>query len=292
MTVSVSIILTHTITGLTIGMVYFLIAVGLSIILGVMNIVNLAHGSFFMLGSYVAFTLINNHLGFWLALVLSVLITTLFGALVERLLLRKVYGNHLEQVLLTFGITIIMVDIVKWVWGTETFMIKSPAILDFTVSLGGGQMIPAYRFFVLASGIVIAFVLWYVDSRTRIGAIIRAGVDDKEMVGALGINVGFVFTLVFAFGAGMASLGGALGGPLFGLYPDLGFEVLVTSLIVVVIGGLGSWKGSFIAAIVIGLIETWGTVLMPSSTMMIVFLLMIAVLMFKPSGLMGRKGVI
>jgi branched-chain amino acid transport system permease protein len=163
-----------------------------------------------------------------------------------------------------------------------------PGLLDGSISFGD-TAIPIYRLFVVLFECFLALLLWYLEARTRIGAIIRAGVDDREMVGALGIPVGFVFTGVFAFGAGLAGLSGVLGGPLIGMYTGMDSEILVTSLIVVVIGGLGSWKGSLIGAVLIGIIETLGKVWFPSLSMLIVFLLMMVVLIIRPNGLLGRE---
>jgi branched-chain amino acid transport system permease protein len=289
--VSFSLLLAQILTGLTFGMLYFLIAVGLSIILGVMNVVNLAHGSMFVLGAYIAFSFIGTGINFWLALVLALLISALIGVVIERLLLRRAYGKPLEQALLTFGLAFVMADVMKWIWGTTLYRIATPSLLNFSIDLGSVAF-PAYRLFIVVVGVIIALILWYMESKTRIGAIIRAGVDDREMVSALGINVGAVFTGVFVFGAIIAALGGVLGGPVLGMYPGLDFSVLVTSLIVVVIGGLGSWKGSFVAAILVGLIETIGNIWFPALSMFLIFLVMILVLMIKPSGLFGRGEVL
>lgn len=283
-----SIISVQLLTGLAYGMLYFMIAAGLTIILGVMNVVNLAHGTLFMLGTYIAFTFISQQFNFWVALLLSVILTAVLGIVIERLLIRRVYGKELEQVLLTFGLNFIIADTAKWYWGTEMQTIAVPAFLD--TSLAVGEMVfPVYRLFVVLIGCLLAVLLWYLETKTRIGAIIRAGVDDRSMVGALGINVGLVFTGVFAFGAALAGLSGVLGGPLIGMYIGMDSEILVTSLIVVVVGGLGSWKGSFIGAIIIGLIETLGKVWFPSLSMLIVFLLMMIVLIIRPQGLFGRE---
>ena len=285
---SLSIFSVQLLTGLAYGMLYFMIAAGLTIILGVMNVVNLAHGTLFMLGAYIAFTFIHLKTGFWTAILLTILVTTLFGIIIERFLIRQVYGKELEQVLLTFGLSFIIADSIKWIWGTEIQTIAIPALLDFSLSIGS-MVFPVYRLFIVMVGVGIALFLWYFESRTRIGAIIRAGVDDRSMVSALGINVGLVFTGVFAFGAGLAGLSGVLGGPLIGMYTGMDAEILVTSLIVVVIGGLGSWKGSFIAAILIGLIETFGKIWFPSLSMLIIFILMMIVLLIRPQGLFGKE---
>jgi len=285
---SLSIFSVQLLTGLAYGMLYFMIAAGLTIILGVMNIVNLAHGTLFLLGSYMAFTFMNQQFSFWIALLLSVAVTAVIGIIIEKLFIRQIYGKEFEQVLLTFGLAFVIADTAKWIWGTEPQTMAVPALLDSSISIGP-MVFPFYRLFVVLIGCLLALLLWYFESKTRIGAIIRAGVDDRAMVSALGINVGVVFTGVFAFGAGLAALSGVLGGPLIGMYTGMESDILVTSLIVVVIGGLGSWKGSFIGAILIGLIETFGKIWFPSLSMLIVFLLMVVVLIIRPQGLFGRE---
>lgn len=285
---SLSIFSVQLLTGLAYGMLYFMIAAGLTIILGVMNVVNLAHGALFMIGAYIAFTFISLETGFWTALVLTVIISAILGIIIERFLIRQVYGKELEQVLLTFGLSFIIADSTKWIWGTEIHTIVIPALLDQSLTVGS-MVFPVYRLFIVLIGLGIAFFLWYFESRTRVGAIIRAGVDDRLMVSALGINVGLVFTGVFAFGAALAGLSGVLGGPLIGMYTGMDAEILVTSLIVVVIGGLGSWKGSLIGAVLIGLIETFGKIWFPSLSMLIIFILMMIVLLIRPQGLFGKE---
>ncbi|ADI27032.1 branched-chain amino acid ABC transporter permease [Geobacillus sp. C56-T3] len=275
-------------TGVAYGMLYFMIAAGLTIILGVMNVVNLAHGTLFMLGAYIAFTFINEELNFWIALFLAVFLTAIFGLFLEKWLIKHVYGKELEQVLLTFGLSFIIADAVEWIWGTEMHTLPVPDLLSGSLAIGSTAF-PLYRLFVVLVGCLLALLLWYLETKTRIGAIIRAGVDDRAMVSALGINVGLVFTGVFAFGAALAGLSGVLGGPLIGMYTGMDSEILVTSLIVVVIGGLGSWKGSFIGAIAIGVIETLGKVWFPSLSMLTVFLIMMIVLIIRPQGLFGRE---
>ncbi|NNU82840.1 branched-chain amino acid ABC transporter permease [Geobacillus sp. BMUD] len=283
-----SAILAQLLTGVAYGMLYFMIAAGLTIILGVMNVVNLAHGTLFMLGAYIAFTFINDELSFWISLLLAVFLTAVLGLVLEKWLIKPVYGKELEQVLLTFGLSFIIADTVEWIWGTEMHTLPTPDLLSGSLSIGSTEF-PVYRLFVVLVGCLLAWLLWYLETKTRIGAIIRAGVDDRAMVSALGVNVGLVFTGVFAFGAALAGLSGVLGGPLIGMYTGMDNEILVTSLIVVVIGGLGSWKGSFIGAIAVGVIETFGKVWFPSLSMLIVFLIMMMVLIVRPQGLFGRE---
>lgn len=283
-----TILMTQILTGLAYGMLLFMISVGLSVIFGLMNVVNLAHGAFYVLGVYIAFSLMNMQLGFWLALLLGTLAVAAIGVVVERLLLARSYGNELNEVLLTFGIAFVLADVVRTVWGTNPRALEEPAALAFRVAFAGIQF-PAYRLFVVVVGLLVAVLLWYFETRTRIGAVVRAGVDDREMVGALGINITAVFAGVFAFGTALAALGGILGGPIVGMYPDQGFDVLVVALIVVVLGGLGTWKGAFAGALLVGMVETLGRVYFPSLSLVIVFLLMAVVLLLKPSGLFGRS---
>ena len=284
----VTTLVTQVLTGLAYGMLLFMISVGLSVIFGLMNVVNLAHGAFYVVGVYVAFTLMEVGLGFWLALILGTLAVAVLGVLTERFLLARTYGNELNEVLLTFGLAFILADMVRLIWGTNPQTLAEPAALSFRVAFAGVEF-PAYRLFVVLVGCLVAALLWYFETRTRIGAIVRAGVDDREMVSALGINVTLVFAGVFAFGAGLAAFGGILGGPILGMYPDQGFDVLVVALIVVVLGGLGTWKGAFAGAVLVGMVETMGRIYFPSLSLVIVFLLMAVVLLIRPSGLFGRS---
>ena len=284
----VTTLVTQLLTGLAYGMLLFMISVGLSVIFGLMNVVNLAHGAFYVVGVYVAFTLMETGLGFWAALVLGTLAVAVLGVLTERFLLSQTYGNELNEVLLTFGLAFILADLVRLIWGTNPQTLSQPEALSFTVAFAGVEF-PAYRLFVVLVGCLVAALLWYFETRTRVGAIVRAGVDDREMVSALGINVTLVFAGVFAFGAGLAAFGGILGGPILGMYPDQGFDILVVALIVVVLGGLGTWKGAFAGAVLVGMVETMGRIYFPSLSLVIVFLLMAVVLLIRPSGLFGRS---
>lgn len=272
--------------GLTYGMLLFMISVGLSVIFGLMGIINLAHGVFFVVGAYLALSVLGVGANFLIALIVAMVAMAVFGVLTERLLLFSSYGNELSQVLLTFGLAFILADIIKMIWGNRLQTLPAPSVLDFSVTLGGVTF-PTYRLVVVIVGCLLAVLLWYLETRTRIGAIIRAGVDDREMVAALGINVTLVFAGVFAFGAALAGLGGVLGGPILGMYPDMGFEILVLSMIVVVLGGLGTWKGAFVGGILVGMVEILGQAYFPSLSLVIVFLLMALVLLIRPTGLFG-----
>jgi len=284
---NLSILLFQILTGLAYGMLLFMMAAGLTIIFGLLNVVNLAHGALFMVGGYVAFAFTKEHVNFWLALVIAVMIMAIIGVLIERFLLGRMYGKELEQVLLTFGLIYILTDTAKWIWGSTPRSIPIPEILDFSIPLGIVAF-PAYRLFVVAVGILIAILLWYIETKTRVGAIVRAGVDDRHMLSALGINFKLVFASVFAFGAGMAGLSGVLGAPILGLYTGMDADVLLLSLVIVVIGGLKTWKGAFVSAILVGLVDTLGQVWFPQFSMVVIFVLMVIVLIIKPSGLFGK----
>jgi branched-chain amino acid transport system permease protein len=277
----------HILNGLAYGMLLFMIAAGLSIIFGLMNIVNLAHGAFYLAGVYIAYSFVKQGLGFWLSLLVSIIIVTILGILMEKLLLERVYGKELEQVLLTFGLSFIFADMVKWIWGTSPMTLPVPKAFDFSMNLGI-MMFPAYRIFVIFIGCLFAVLLWYMENKTRVGAMIRAGVDDREMLSALGINIKVVFTSIFAVGAALAGISGVLGGPIMGMYVGIDSEILISSLVIVVVGGLGTWKGAFIGAILIGIVDTLGRVWFPSFTMAMVFAIMIIVLLIRPNGLFGR----
>jgi branched-chain amino acid transport system permease protein len=280
-------LLMHILNGLAYGMLLFMIAAGLSIIFGLMRVVNLAHGAFYLAGVYTAYSFVKQSMGFWPSLIVSVIIVAILGVLMEKLLLERVYGKELEQVLLTFGLSFIFADLVKWIWGSSPLTLPVPQALDVTMNLGVIQF-PAYRIFVIFIGCLLAVLLWYMENKTRIGAIIRAGVDDREMLSALGINIKVVFTCIFAVGAALAGLSGVLGGPILGMYVGIDSEILVLSLVIVVVGGLGTWKGAFIGAILVGVADTLGRVWFPSFTMAMVFAIMIVVLLMKPNGLFGR----
>ncbi|MCM3692587.1 branched-chain amino acid ABC transporter permease [Neobacillus niacini] len=277
----------NTLSGLTYGMLLFLMASGLSIVFGLMRIINLAHGSFFLFGSYVAYAMISRGMNFWLALLLSTICVTVLALLLEKFLISRFHGNEASQVLLTLGLIFVIGDITLWIWGGDFLSIPVPSILDFSFAISESSF-PIYRLFVIAIGIICAVLLWYFETKTKVGMIIRAGVDDMEMVGALGFNIKLIFSAVFLFGAALAAIGGVLSGPILGMYPKMEFEILVNSLVIVLIGGLGSWKGAFIGAILIGIIDSFGKIYLPDVSVLLIFVVMVIVLMFKPTGLFGR----
>jgi branched-subunit amino acid ABC-type transport system permease component len=274
--------------GLAYGVLLFLLSVGLTLIFGMLDVVNLAHGSFYMLGAYAGLTLIGATGSFWIALLLAPLLVGGIGALLERVCLRPLYRRPpLDQVLLTFGFIYLFEDLVKWIWGGRIRSIPPPDLFKGSVTVFGAT-IPSYRLFVIAFGLAVAVLLWLLIERTRLGAIIRAGVFDAEMTAGLGIDIHRVFTAVFAFGAALGGLSGVIAGPIQSAYPAMGASILIPALIVVVVGGLGSLKGSLAGSLIIGQAETFGKAWLPDSAMLIIYVVMALVVLLRPQGLFGR----
>jgi branched-subunit amino acid ABC-type transport system permease component len=274
--------------GLAYGVLLFLLSVGLTLIFGMLDVVNLAHGSYYMLGAYAGLSVIAAMGSFWLALLVAPLVVALVGAAVERTCLRPLYRRGpLDQVLLTFGLIYVFEDFVKWIWGGRIRSIPTPALFSGSVTVLGAT-IPSYRLFVIGVGLAMALVLWAIIEKTRLGAIIRAGVFDPEMTAGMGIDIDRVFTGVFAFGAGLAGLSGVIAGPIQSAYPPMGASILVPALIVVVVGGLGSLKGSLAGSLIIGQAETFGKAWLPGASMLIIYVVMALVLLLRPQGLFGR----
>jgi branched-subunit amino acid ABC-type transport system permease component len=275
--------------GLAFSLLLFLLAAGLSLIFGMMDVVNLAHGSFFLLGTYAGLTIVRATGSFWLALLITPIVIGALGLFVERYLIRTLYQRSpLDQVLLTFGLAFMLMDIAKWIWGADVLALPPPAFLDGSVPILGGQF-PRYRLFVIAAGLALAAVLFFINARTQVGAILRAGVADREMVSGLGIDIVRVFAIVFAVGVGLAGLSGIVAGPIYSAFPGLDFQVLITTLIVVVVGGMGTFKGAFWGSLLIGEAQTFGQALFPDFALFLVFAIMAAVLLIKPAGLFGAR---
>lgn len=277
--------------GLVSGMLLFIMAAGLSLIFGQMNVINLSHGAFYLLGGYVGLTMVRQFDNFWLALVIAPIFVALLGVLLERFLLRRLYGaqHHLEQVLLTFGLALVASDLVQWYWGANAESVPPPPLLAGQLPIFGLQF-PIYRLSLLGFGLLLAGAMWLFLERTRIGAIVRAGVSDAELVGGLGINIQLVFAGVFAVGTALAALAGVVGAPILSLYPALDFEILILTLVVVVVGGLGTLKGAFWGALLIGMADTFGKALAPQFSLFLIFAVMAIVLLIRPSGLFGLEG--
>ncbi|MBV8718700.1 MAG: branched-chain amino acid ABC transporter permease [Chloroflexi bacterium] len=275
--------------GIAYGLLLFLLAAGLSLIFGMMDVVNLAHGSFFMLGAYIGYTAAKASHNFWLALVVAPIAVGVLGVGIEVLLLKRLYRRPLlDQVILTFGLSFMAAELVKIIWGTNELVLQPPDIFSGPVTILGNTY-PVYRLFVIAIGLLIAFALWLIERRTRIGAIVRAGVADRQMVAGLGVNIGAVFTGVFAFGAALAAFGGVVAGPVLSLFPGVDAQVLINALIVVVVGGMGSLTGAFWGGLLIGIAVTFLTILVPAIALVLTFLVMGLILLVRPNGLFGMK---
>lgn len=280
--------LIQVLNGISYGLLLFLIASGLSLIFGLMGVINLAHGSFYMMGTYVGIEIFRLTGSFTLSLIVAALAVAVIGGLVERIFLSKLYKQELDQVLLTFGFAYIFTDLCKWFWGGTPKSLPKPSLLDRSITIFGNDF-PVYRLALIAVGVIIAIVLQLFLEKTRTGMIIRAGVDDKEMVGGMGINIKLYFTGIFILGALLAAIGGVVGGPVIGAYVGMDTDILVLALAVVVVGGLGTLKGAFWGSLLIGLIETFGKVFLPNYSIVTVYAAMVLILIFKPQGLFGKE---
>jgi len=275
--------------GLVYGVLLFLMAAGLSLIFGLLNVVSLAHGSFFMLGAFFGLAIFKATGSFWLALVIAPIPVIALGVLLELLFLRPLYRRgHMDQVLLTFGFTFVFLDLVQTVWGRMVLRLPAPDALQGIVHIGLGAF-SAYRLFLIGFGFVIALLLWLLLERSRVGAMVRAGVDNAAMAAGLGANVPALFTGIFGFGVALAALGGIAAAPVLGLYPGMDSEILIPAFIVIVIGGMGSLRGAFIGSLLIGIADTFGKAYFQSIALFLIYLAMVAVLLIRPQGLFGIK---
>ncbi len=276
--------------GLQYGMLLFLLAAGLSLIFGMLDVINFAHGTFYMLGAYIGLTVVRETGSFWLALLTAPLAVALAGALVEPGLLRRLRGsrNRLAQVLLTFGLALVGDEVVKLVWGADIRTIAPPPALAGSTALFDITF-PTYRLFVIGLGAAAALLLFVFIERSRLGAVVRAGVADPVMVSAMGIDIGRVLTLVFALGVGLAAAAGVVAGPVLAAYPGMGTDILTRTFIIVVIGGMGSLRGCAAASLLVGEAETFGQALLPKAAMALIYLLMVGVLLARPAGLFGGR---
>lgn len=285
--------------GITLGALYFLVAAGFTLIFGLMRNVNLAHGSLYLLGGYLGYE-VSDATGSWLiAFPVVFVIVALLGLLLQHQVFRRMEGQDLRQTLVTIGLSVVLADIMLWVWGGQSYTILSPDWLSGPVELPiisgvGRDGAPAYlrypqvRIAILVAAIVIGVAMWLVLNRTRLGMLIRAGVDDREMLAASGVRIQYVFLGVFAFGAGLAGMGGIVGGTFQSLSPGEDTRFLLASLVVVIVGGMGSIPGAALGAVIIGLAEQLGLVYAPTYSVVFTFLIMAAVLAFRPQGLLGQ----
>ena len=277
----------QTLNSLAFGGLLFLLAAGFSLIFGVMRIANLTHGSLFMLGAYLGVTLLKVVPNLWVAALLAGLAVAVFGGLIERLLLRPLITKPLGQVLVTLGLSFIVADLCLMIWGGDPLPLPTPTSLQRPLIVGSIAF-PVYRLVVLGIAVVTAIGLQLLMEWTRLGAMIRAGVDDMQMARAVGIPVSRLFTAVFCLGAALAGAGGVIGGPIMSAYPGLDADMLPLALIVVILGGVGSLLGAFVGSFIIAAIYTFGSALFPDLAYVILFLPMIVVIAFRPRGLFGQ----
>jgi branched-chain amino acid transport system permease protein len=288
--------LEQTLNGLQLGVTLFLMAAGLTLVFGIMNMVNLAHGSLYMVGAFLTATFTQWTGSFLLAVPLAVAGTFAVGLAVETVALRTLYArDHLDQVLATFGLILFFNELVKIVWGPVAIFIDVPAFLAGRVELIPGAPYPVYRLVVLAVGLAVALGLWWLIARTRVGMLIRAGASNREMIGALGVDIKLLYTLVFALGAALAALAGAMAGPIYVVEIGMGDSMLIKTFVVIVIGGIGSIRGAFVAAIIVGVVDTFGRIVpaqlgLPTALAeMAIYILMATVLFWKPAGLFSAR---
>ena len=275
--------------GLSFGMLLFLLAAGLSLIFGLMRILNLAHGSYYLLGAYVALSVVQTTESLVAGALVGMATVAVLGVVMERLFLRRLpQHEELPQALLTFGFLLVVGDLSLWIWGGTPQSLPKPEMLSASVRLGP-LVFPSYRLFLIGFGAVVGTALWYLQERTRLGAMVRASVDDAEMAQGTGINVSVLSTAVFGLGAALAALGGILAGPVLGIYPGADFEVLLLAFVVVIIGGLGSLKGAFVGGVLVGCLDNFGKALFPELAYFTIFAPMVAILAVRPAGLFGTR---
>jgi branched-subunit amino acid ABC-type transport system permease component len=287
--VSTGLIIDQLITGLSIGSRLFLVAIGLSLIFGVLEVLNFAHGVLYAIGAYMAIVAVNSAIGsFWVGVVLAAVVVALVGVFIEAGFIRRLYGRDiLDQLLLTFAFVLILEDAVRFVFGSGTRVTQAPPQLRFDIVLAQGISIPSYRAFVILMSVVVMGALFAVLRTTNIGRVVRATASDRDMARLLGINVPRLYTGVFLVGAALAGIGGALAAPQQAITPGLGNQVIINAFVVVVIGGLGSFTGAFVGAYLIGLMIALGSIVIAGAGQLFPFVAMILVLLFKPQGLFG-----
>lgn len=268
------------------GLLLFLVASGLTLIFGIMGVINLAHGSFYMLGAYLAFTLASLAGSLFVALPLGIVLAIVFGYLLEWLFFSYLYQrDHLQQVLMTYGLILVFEELRSMLVGDDVHGVPVPALLDGALPIGNDMTYPVYRLFISAVCLLVAGGMYYVLRHTRLGMTIRAGAANREMVQSLGINVTLLYRLVFALGVALAVLAGMIAAPVSSVYPGMGGQVLIVCFVVVVIGGIGSVKGALVASLLLGFVDTFGKVFWQDAAGVLIYLLMAVILLWKPQGL-------
>lgn len=287
-----ALIIEQSLNGVQLGVQLFLMAAGLTLVFGIMNMINLTHGSLFMIGAFAAATVLARTGNFMLAIALAIPATALAGALLEALVLRRFYNRgHLDQVLVTFGLILVLNELTSIAWGPVPVPMPLPAALSGSINLMPGVVYPSFRLAILGVGLIVAAGLYLVVSHTRVGMWVRAGASNRDIASAMGVNVELVFSLVFAGGAALAGLAGMMAGPISAVQVGMGEPVLILALVVTVIGGIGSIKGALIAAVLVGVVDTFGRVLLPPGLgSMVIFIIMAAILAIRPRGLFPVHG--
>jgi branched-chain amino acid transport system permease protein len=281
--------LIQVLNGVQYGLLLFLIASGLTLVFGILQVINLAHGSFYMIGAYLAFWLVSQTGNFAVAVLAGVPLAVLLGFLIERLMIRFLYErDHLTQVLLTYGLILIFNEAQRLFFGNDVHGVPTPAIFTASIPLTDNLQYPVYRIVVSVVCLVLVAIMALIIQKTRLGMYIRAGSTNREMVQLLGVDMRRLSTLVFAAGAGLAALAGIISAPLSSIYPGIGENILIVCFVIVVIGGIGSIKGAFIAALLVGLADTFGKVLVPEFASVAVYAVMAVILLWRPQGLFGR----
>lgn len=274
--------------GISLAALLFLVSSGFTITFGLMRVVNMAYGSYYLLGGYIGLTVAVATGSFALAAMAGGLSIVFLGLMVDRFLIRAVGENHLAQVLLTVGVAFVIGDLCLSIWGGDNLKVPTPSWLSGPIWLPGDLVYPRYRFFLIIVGVVAAFGMWLVYRKTQIGALVRAGVDDREMVDATGINIDRLFVIVSGFASFFAGVAGVIGGAYLTLSPGAEWEILVLALVVVIVGGLGSLEGAILGSLVVGLLDSFGRWLLPEFSYFVLFGPMAVLLLFRPTGIMGR----
>jgi branched-chain amino acid transport system permease protein len=279
----------QTLNGISMGALLFLLASGFTVTFGLARVVNLAHGAFYLLGGYMGLSVLWWTKSFWLGLLAGGLSITILNFFCERYLIRRTMGNELGQVLLTVGIVYVIADVALAIWGGNPLRIAQPEIARGSIELPFGIFYPRYRFLLILFGVIVGMSQWFLYRKTQVGAIVRAGVDDRETVSAMGINIDRLFAMVFAFAAFLAGMSGFAGGAFLTVYPGAEWDILVLALVVVIVGGLGSLEGAMVGSLIVGLVDAYGRWLLPEFSYFIVFAPMAVLLLIRPSGLFGRE---
>ena len=300
--------LEQTLNGLQQGVTLFLMAAGLTLVFGIMHLINLAHGSLYMVGAYVAATVTMASGSFTLGALAGMVAAGVTGVAIELLALRRLYGrDHLDQVLATFGIILTVNELTKMIWGPQALFLATPSLLSGTIEVIPGAPYPAYRLFIILAGLAVALLLRHLITKTKLGMLIRAGATHRETVGAMGVDIDRLFTIVFGIGAMLAGLAGALAGPMLAIEVGMGEQILILTFVVIIIGGIGSVRGALVGAILVGLVDTYGRAFLPlimraffepaaadnvgaSLSSVTIYLLMALVLILRPRGLFQAYG--